>query len=238
MRAQLLPGAQRELLTVLSDGRIYCYRELAAATGQHSGLSHQLRERTYSNSLGSKGFVREDRLTYAEMGISKSSDFVYTFQITTTGCAAIGVKASALFSDPDAAVADFAARYRSWWASYQEDQSLAQRLGLRHNPFVLLRALADTREPMTYKQLTQATGIFSGLVQDLRHRHARHRSLAWLGLIEETVVDDEARGKYIHAFQITAKGLALLAGSQTIPPKQRKPLKRRLAPPIPCGDVE
>lgn len=201
----LLPDSQRDILRVLADGRLHAYRDIVLGTGKYSNLPAELRQR-HPRSLGSKGMV-------SEFTISTDTDRIAAFQITVAGLVAIhGCKAkeaARMLPAMDDALRDFRARWNSWRVLYREETRQAKILGLRHNPYLLLRALADGRE-QTFADLARATGIFSGLPQDLRARHARHRSLASLGLIRETILDGDDND-FQHAFQITPEGQKLLA---------------------------
>lgn len=201
----LLPDSQRDILQVLADGRLHTYRDIVRGTGKYSNLPAELRQR-HPRSLGGKGMVRE-------FTIPTDTDRVAAFQITVAGLVMVhGCKAkeaARMLPAMDDALHDFRARWNAWRVLYCEETRQAKILGLRHNPYLLLRALADGRE-QTFADLARATGIFSGLPQDLRARHARHRSLASLGLIRETILDGDDND-FQHAFQITENGQKLLA---------------------------
>jgi hypothetical protein len=232
-----LPKSQRQILELMSDGRLWSYREITRSTGKYSNLAGELRgNHLAGRSLGAKGLVREGELTMDQMGIRDGLKHkVYTFQATPLAFGVLGIPVPAIAKDPAAAVEDFAQRYREWWKQWREEELLAQKVGLRHNPVVLLRAMAtDPMREWTLAELAKATGLFSGLVQDLRARHARHRSLASMGLCRETFFEkDNGLAKF--AFTITRAGLALLEGKHAIAPPIRKKPRSRLAPPLPCG---
>jgi hypothetical protein len=131
---------------------------------------------------------------------------IAAFQIMRLGCGQLDGHAPSLLYDLDAAMEDFRQRYRAWREQYQVEEQEAQRCGLRHNPYLLLLALADGQEH-TFADLARATGIFSGLPQDLHQRHPG--SLGSEGLLREDYQDID--GKKVYTFQITAKGTEVLA---------------------------
>ncbi len=105
----------------------------------------------------------------------------------------------------DAAMEDFRQRYRAWREQYKIEEQEAQRCGLRHNPYLLLKAMAaDPERGHTFADLAKATGIFSGLPQDLHQQHPG--SLGSEGLLREDCQDIDG-----YTFQITAKGKEVLA---------------------------
>lgn len=199
-----LPRSQLAILHVLADGALHSYRDIVLGTGKYSNLPAELRER-HPRSLGSKGMVREIQM---DVG----NDTVATFQITLIGLKAIGTvfrtKPQFLIQDLGLAKEVFLRRYHKWREQYKLEEQEAAKCDLRHNPYLLLKAMADGEEH-TFASLARATGIFSGLPQDLRARHARHNSLSSLGLIRETVIEQD-NGKAVHAFQITKTGLKRL----------------------------
>jgi hypothetical protein len=199
-----LSKTQRLLLEALSDCKLHTYRDIVMATGKYSNLPAELRER-HPRSLGSKGLVRE---LVIDIGGVK----VYAFQITTDGLRELGRppnKPALIHFTLEQFKDDFKKRYERWREEYKQEEIEAECCGLRHNPYLLLRAMADGEEK-TFADLARATGIFSGLPQYLRARHARHRSLASLGLIRETIIENEDGNGFTFAFTITKAGLALL----------------------------
>ena len=203
--ASALPKSQRRILELLSDGQLWSYRDIVLATGKYSNLPGELRSR-HERSLGAKGLIRESFLT-----IERSK--VAVFQIVPMGCRVIGVPVPKTLMTAKVVEANFKERYRQWCEQYEQEERIAKAIGLRHNPYLLLKSLGDGQEH-TFADLAQATGIFSGLVQDLRLRHTRHGSLASMGLVKETVIEGDRKATF--AFQITNQGLALLDKAKKI----------------------
>jgi hypothetical protein len=193
-----LPHNQYPHLKALEDGKLHTYRDIVKATGLYSNLPAELRQR-HPRSLGSKGLIRE-------VQVNVGGKTLTVFQATADALRRLGVPNGPVPLQD--ALAEFEGRYTNWRQQYEREESEAERLGLRHNAYLLLRALADGQEH-TFADLARATGIFSGLPQDLRARHAD--SLGRKGLLRE---DRQAiDGKNVHTFQITAKGKEVLAGA-------------------------
>lgn len=190
-----LPKSQRKLLEALADGKWHSYREIVLATGKYSNLPGELSNR-HERSLGAKGLVREQTVYVEKVG------HMSAFRLTSAAVLDAGFKA-----DLEEDTAEFLHRQQRWHKQYQHEEQEAKSIGLRHNSYLLLKALRDGEEH-TFADLARATGIFSGLPQYLRKRHAKHKSLASMGLCHETVIETER--KPVYAFQITKKGLALL----------------------------
>lgn len=86
----------------------------------------------------------------------------------------------------------------------------AKRVGLTHNPYLILKSLAD-RDWHDTQEIVQMTGIYSNLPCVLRYKH--RGSLAALGYIEENLTEGNTdRGFAIPCivFRITEEGLKVL----------------------------
>lgn len=203
-QATTLPKTQRQILESLADGKLHTYREIVMATGKYSNLPGELRNR-HERSLGAKGFVRE-------IQVDVGTDIVATFQINPFGCRELGIAVPKIVATPKVALDDFLERWRQWREQYKREAEEAAKIELRHNPYLLLKALATyPNHAFTLGELAKTSGVFSGLVQDLRCRHGRHSSnLGHLGLaVEGLEITNE--DKSVFTFQITEKGLKLLA---------------------------
>lgn len=201
-----LSGNQEAILLALSDGRLHTYRDIVLATGLYSNLPAELRYR-HAGSLGDKGLVRESSFVVPAEAKSKREE-VWTFQISSTGCGQLGKPVPSFVSHVTAAKNDFQERYLRFLQEHRQVRVKAKQLGLQGNAYLILRALADGSEK-TFADIARATGVFSGLPQYLRKRHADHKSLASLGLVCESQSFEE--DKAVFTFQITKAGQKLLA---------------------------
>jgi DNA-binding MarR family transcriptional regulator len=117
--------------------------------------------------------------------------------------------------DFDAAVKRFVERYAAHQTEMAEMGKTAKQCGLSRVQYQLLKALAD-RQPASYRDIVERTGLYSNLPDELLSRH--HDSLGAKGLIREGIelIGDEK----VSTFEIKARGWKLLGK-----PVERGPVK-------------
>jgi hypothetical protein len=187
---RLRDANQLAILKALADGDQHDYHEIVQATGIYSNLPGELRHRN-QGSLTARGLVRE--LSTSRKGA--------TFILAPRGRDLL----NRLGVDCSPPRRPFAERQRLRLERMGRCLTAVLGHGLTYGLYVLLKALADGDEH-DYREIAQASGVYSGLPTWLRYHH--DGSLGQRGLVREDIVLVGHRKVWV--FQLTAKGKALL----------------------------